>query len=116
MTLTREEKKAKLMVRLEKAVDELMEWEEKHKRPTLTQIEDIVLKLRKEVGEEMAAEILAEVEGKIPVPGPACPKCGREMRFKGVYEKQIESRAGGMAYERGYYTCPVCDGGFFPPG
>lgn len=116
MKLTREEKKAKLMARLEKAVDELMEWEEEHKRPTLTQIEDIVLKLRKEMGEEMAEEILAEVEGKTPVPGPACPKCGREMRFKGEYEKQIESRAGEMEYERGYYACPECDGGFFPPG
>jgi hypothetical protein len=42
MELSREEKKAKLMARLEKAVDELMEWEEEHKRPTLTQIEDIV--------------------------------------------------------------------------
>jgi NMD protein affecting ribosome stability and mRNA decay len=116
MKLSREEKKAKLMVRLERAVDELIEWEEENTRPTLTQIEDIVLKLRKEMGEEMAAEILAEVEGKTTVPGPACPKCGREMRFKGEYEKQIESRAGGMEYERGYYACPVCDEGLFPPG
>jgi len=47
MKLSREQKKAKLMARLEKAVDELLEWEEAHTRPTLTQIEDIVLKLRK---------------------------------------------------------------------
>ena len=115
MKLTREQKKVKMMIRLEKVVDELMEWEEEYTRPTLTQIEDIILKLRKEMGEEMAAEILAEAEGKVSVPGPACPKCGREMRFKGEFEKQIESRAGGMEYERGYYACRVCDGGLFPP-
>lgn len=116
MKQTREQRKARLMARLGKAVDELLEWDDEHARPTLTQIEDIVLKLRKEVGGDMAAEILAEVEGKTPVPGPACPKCGREMRFKGEFEKQIESRAGGMEYERGYYACPICDEGFFPPG
>jgi len=110
------QRKARLMAHLEKAVDELLEWDDKHARPTLTQIEEIVLKLRKEVGEEMATEILAEVEGKTPMPGPACPECGREMRFKGEFEKQIESRAGGVDYERGYYACPACGEGLFPPG
>lgn len=64
MKQTREQKKARLMARLEKAVDELLEWDDEHTRPTLTQIEDIVLKLRKEVGEEMASELLVEAEGK----------------------------------------------------
>jgi hypothetical protein len=117
MKQTREKRKARLMASLEKAVDELLEWDEAQQRqPTLTQIEDIVLKLRKEVGEEMASELLAEAEGKTLVPGPACPKCGREMRFKGEFGKHIESRAGGIEYERGYYTCPACEEGLFPPG
>jgi len=116
MKKTREQKKAKLMVRLEKAADELLDWEEENDRPNLTQVEDIVLKLRKEVGEEMADEILGEMGGKTPVPGPACPKCGKEMRYKGQREKHIESRAGEMEYERGYYACPECDKGLFPPG
>jgi DNA repair exonuclease SbcCD ATPase subunit len=116
MKLTREQKKAKMMARLDKAVEELLDWEEKNERPNLTQIEDIVLKLRKEVGEEMADEILGEIGGKTPVPGPACPKCGKEMRYKGQREKHIESRAGEMEYERGYYACPDCDKGLFPPG
>jgi hypothetical protein len=116
MKQTREQRKARLMARLEKAVDELLEWDEEHKRPTLTQIEDIVLKLRKEVGEDLASELLADAVGKRPVPGPACPKCGREMRFKGEFEKHIESRTGGIEYERGYYTCPACEEGLFPPG
>lgn len=116
MKLTREQKKAKLMARLEKAVEELLDWEEQTEKPNLTQIEDIVLKLRKQVGEEMADEVLTELGGQAPVPGPACPECGREMRYKGRHAKQLESRAGEMEYERGYYACPDCDEGFFPPG
>jgi DNA repair exonuclease SbcCD ATPase subunit len=116
MKQTREQKKAKLMARLEKAVDELLDWEEKNERPTLTEIEDIVLELRKEVGEEMANEVLARMGGKTVVPGPACPKCGKEMRNKGEQAKQIESRAGEVGVERSYYACPECDEGVFPPG
>jgi DNA repair exonuclease SbcCD ATPase subunit len=116
MKLTREQKKAKMMARLDKAVEELLDWEEKNERANLTQIEDIVLKLRKDVGEEMANEMLANREGKTPVPGPACPKCGKEMRYKGERGKHVESRAGEVEYERGYYACPECDQGLFPPG
>jgi transcription initiation factor IIE alpha subunit len=116
MKLTREQKKAKLMARLEKSVEELLDWEEQTEKPNLTQIEDIVLKLRKQVGEEMADEILTELGGQTPVPGPACPECEKEMRYKGRHAKHLESRAGDMEYERGYYACPDCDEGFFPPG
>ena len=116
MKETREERKAHLMERLEKAVDELLNWEEKHPRPTLRQLEDIILELREQIGEEMADEVLERMEGRTPVPGPACPKCGKEMRYKGEHEKQVESRAGKMEYERGYYACPECEAGLFPPG
>ena len=116
MKQSREQKKAELMTRIESAVDELLDWEEQHERPTLTQIEDIVLALRKQIGEEMANEVLARVSGKTVVPGPACPKCGREMRYKGEREKQIESRAGEVELERSYYACEECEEGIFPPG
>jgi hypothetical protein len=114
--MNREEKKARMMVRLEKAVDELWDWEEQNERPKFTQIEDIVLKLRQEIGEEMTAEVLARLEGKTPVPGPACPGCGQEMHLKGEFRRQLESRIGEAAYERSYYACPACEAGLFPPG
>jgi hypothetical protein len=57
MSVSREEKKARLMARLEKAADELLDWEEQNRKPTLTQLEDIVLALRKQIGEEMAEEV-----------------------------------------------------------
>jgi hypothetical protein len=116
MKPSREEKKARLMVRLEKAADELLDWEEQNPKPTLTQLEDIVLSLRKGIGEEMADEIIGRMAAKASVPGPSCPKCGKEMHYKGQREKDVESRAGGVSIERGYYSCPECGEGIFPPG
>jgi uncharacterized protein with PIN domain len=116
MKASREEKKARLMVQLEKAAEELLDWEEQNPRPTLTQLEDIVLMLRKQIGEEMAEEVIERMEAKAMAPGPRCPKCGKEMRYKGQREKDVESRAGELTLERGYYACPDCDEGFFPPG
>ena len=116
MSLSREEKKARLMERLEKAADELLDWEEQNRKPTLTQLEDIVLALRKQIGEEMAEEVIGRMEAKAMVPGPSCPKCGKEMHYKGQREKDVESRAGELSLERGYYVCPECDKGIFPPG
>jgi hypothetical protein len=116
MKLSREEKKARMMARLEKATDELLDWEEQNPRPTLTQLEDIVLLLRKQIGEEMAGEVLSRMEGRALVPGPRCPKCGEEMHYKGQRAKDVESRAGELTLERGYYACPDCDEGLFPPG
>ncbi len=114
--LSREEKKAQLLARLEKSIDELLDWEERNEKPNLTQIEDIVLKVRKDMGEELTAAVISRLEGKTPMPGPACPQCGNEMRLKGEYPKRIQSRIGETEFERSYYFCPACDEGLFPPG
>jgi DNA repair exonuclease SbcCD ATPase subunit len=115
MKESRGQKKAKLMARVEKAIEELLEWQENTDRPNLTQIEDIILKLRAEIGEEMANQLLVGLAEEMPLPGPACPECGQEMRYKGRRSKHLHSRAGVMEYERGYYACPKCDQGIFPP-
>lgn len=116
MKSAREARKARLMERLESAVEELLDWEERTDRPNLTQIEGIVLKLRKQVSEEMAMELIRAQEAKQPVPGPPCPSCGREMRYKGQKEVKPQSWAGELKIERGYYHCPECKESLFPPG
>ena len=116
MKRSRSQKKAKLMAKAEELFEQLLNWDENTPRPTLTQIEDIILRMRKEMGEEMAEVVLEGQEQKAPVPEPACPTCGKAMRYKGQREKQVESRLGALDLKRGYYTCPECGGGIFPPG
>jgi DNA-directed RNA polymerase subunit RPC12/RpoP len=116
MKRSRQQKKADLMNKAEQLIDRLLDWETQADRPNLTQIEDIVLKLRKEMGQEMAETLLDEQSERTPVPGPACPKCGKEMHYKGQRKKRVESRAGGLEVERGYYVCAECGETIFPPG
>jgi DNA-directed RNA polymerase subunit M/transcription elongation factor TFIIS len=116
MKRLRKQKKAEMMGKAEELIDRLLDWDEQNQRPTMTQIEDIILQLRKEMGEDMAKAVLSEQEQKTPVPGTKCPKCGREMAYKGQHPKQVQTRLGEVGMERGYYTCPDCGEGIFPPG
>jgi len=116
MKLRREEKQARLEMKAKQVIKGYLDWEEQHPKPNLTEMEDVILKLRKELGEEMAQMILDEQTERKPVPGPNCPKCGEEMRYKGQKGNQVESRVGLLEVERGYYYCPKCKESVFPPG
>jgi hypothetical protein len=112
---SRESRKARLMQKAEQLIDEALDWEERTERPNLTQIEDLALRLRQELGRELARSLIEAQEAKQPVPGPACPSCGREMRYKGQKEVSPLSWVGKLAIERGYYHCPKCKESVFPP-
>ncbi len=58
MKAQRAEVKGKLMQQAELLIDQLLDWNEQTTRPTLTQIEDIVLQLRKQLGEQMALAVI----------------------------------------------------------
>ena len=116
MKESKEEKRARMMAKAAEAIDQYLEWEEKHPRPDLTQIEDIALKLRKEFGQAIAQMAIANQAARAPVPGPACRRCGKEMRYKGKKKIEVESRAGNLEVERGYYYCDECGESIFPPG
>lgn len=113
---SREEKRARMLAKAEEAIDKYLEWEEKHPEPDLSQIEEIALKLRKELGQEIAQIAIENQAAVAPAPGPLCPKCGKEMRYKGKKKSKVESRAGNLAVERGYYYCLECEESIFPPG
>jgi len=116
MKKSQEEKRTRLRAKAEKVIEEYLEWEAKHPQPDLKQIEEISMRLRKEFGQEMAQMAVEEQEERIPVPGPKCTKCGKEMRYKGEKATQVESRAGSLKIERGHYYCPECKESVFPPG
>jgi len=115
MKLTRAQKKAKLEAAAAELIEQMLDWDEQHERPNLTQIEDEVLKVRQHFGQEVAGVMLEGQVARQPVENPLCPACGQPMRYKGQKRKDVESRLGGMAVERGYYHCPDCESGLFPP-
>lgn len=116
MKKSQEEKRARLRAKADKVIEAYLEWEVRHPQPDLREIEDISIRLRKELGQEMA-QIAVEGQGeRKPVPGPQCAKCGTEMRYKGEKLTEVESRVGSLKVERGHYYCPECKESIFPPG
>ena len=116
MRSSRARRKMRLMKQAESLIDELLDWGDATAESNLTQIEGVVLKLRKRFSEEMAREVIEAREAKQPVPGPSCPQCGQEMRYKGQKKVEPQSWVGDLRIERGYYHCPECQESFFPPG
>lgn len=115
MKKSRSQKKAELQEASEQLIERLLDWEEKNERPNLTQMEDEILLLRKAFGEELLRVAIEGQESRQPVEQVRCACCGGKMSNKGGKERDLASRLGEMAIERGYYYCPNCKAGVFPP-
>ena len=115
MTSSEEEIKAQLMAEAEAAIDKLMAQRREQTTLTLTEIEDMALGFRQELGEK-ATQALAESVQSERVPGPSCPICGKEMHNKGRKRRHVVTRSGEIKLERTYYYCEHCKQGFFPSG
>lgn len=113
---SRTQMKADLMARLEEAVERMLVWRESHQTFTMTELEDFVLSLRESVGQEIATEVLGQMESKTLVEAGCCERCGRPLEYKGQEKRRLVTRIGEIDVERGRYWCPECKAGFFPPG
>jgi hypothetical protein len=111
----REEMEAALRAEAEAVIEELLDRVE-GEEPTLAELEDIVLRLRKRLGERMGSVVIEGQEATRPVERPRCPSCGEKMRYKGMKSVTVESRLGALGFERAYYYCDRCESGLFPPG
>jgi uncharacterized protein with PIN domain len=116
MKRMREQIKTELMAEAEVVVDALLDRHESAEAPTLAEVEEVILGLRKRLSERMAEVVLGDQEAVQPVAAPLCPTCGREMEYKGQRGTTVESRLGTLRLKRAYYHCDRCEGGLFPPG
>jgi len=112
----RAKRKADLMAKVEALIEAMLKWDEETEAPNFGQLDTEILKLRRAFGEELLKDVVTNQEQVRPVPGPRCEQCGREMSYKGQKGKAVVSLAGEARIERGYYYCPVCESGLFPPG
>jgi NADH pyrophosphatase NudC (nudix superfamily) len=112
---TRTELKAHLLAQAEATIDKLLTWTEATPQPNLTQIEDIVLKLRQEFSQAMTTAVVQTQAKARPVEIPMCPDCGRRMHPKGTKSKRVVTRTGDLPVTRQYYYCSHCQRGLFPP-
>ncbi len=113
--LSRAEQKARLLAEAEQLIEEALDWTETTERPNLTQIETLVLELRRQFGKALAENMIAAQATAQPVEAPRCPQCGQAMQSKGDKDKTVVSQVGDLRLERTHYYCPACEDGLFPP-
>jgi hypothetical protein len=112
---TRAEMKTQLLAQAEATIEQFLDWVEQTERPNLTQIEDVVLEFRRQMGQAMGETAIQVQDTTHPVPGPRCPKCDREMHYKDTKDKTITSRLSELKLSRSYYYCTHCQQGLFAP-
>lgn len=115
MKKSRGQMKAELMMEAEMVIDALLDEHERWQEPTLMEIEEVILDLRKQLGKRMTEVVLQSQEGVQPVEDPVCSSCGEKMSYKGMRGTVVESRVGVVRLERGYWHCDRCKSGLFPP-
>jgi DNA repair exonuclease SbcCD ATPase subunit len=116
MKKSRAQRQQELEAKAKEIIQALMDWTDATEKPNLTQMEDEILALREKLSQAMLDSLTQAQENSHPVDGGNCPTCGQPLRSKGSREVQLESRVGAVAVERGYYYCPACHSGVFPPG
>ncbi len=108
--------KAELEAEAARLIEEALAWNDQADAPTLTDIEEQVLKFRKALGERLA-QALVEAQPTAEPVLVGCPQCGRPMHQKRRRQRRrVESRVGHVPLERAYYYCEHCRAGLFPPG
>jgi len=106
--------KAQMMAAAEEVINELLAEAAKQEDLCLGDIERLVRTAGEGVMTRLTAK-LVEAEAR-QEHSAICPDCGGKMRYKGKKGRNLITETGEVRLERGYYYCPTCRQGIFPPG
>ena len=110
----RDEKlKDQMMVQAEAAIEALLVERAKRGELDLSDIEQLVREAGQRVMQGLTGD-LAEAEAATKEKAQ-CPECGQELHYKGKRARDLVTETGEVRLERGYYYCPSCRKGIFPP-
>lgn len=112
-----EEEKARLQQSFKQMYEELWVWREEHRQATFDEIaEQVTLRRRVVMAEVVGALARQHGSGQV-AEGQLCPECNQGMIYKGEQRREVAHYLEGeTALSRGYYHCPRCEAGLFPPG
>ena len=114
MPLDKKALKAKLLAQYQAHLDDVLDEIDENHRFHSTEIEEIALDVRQEVGKDVTTALThgASQHREVDV---ACPDCHQRMRAKGTKQKWVKTRTGTVQIARPYYYCEACGKGHFPP-
>ena len=106
----------------EEASQEVLRWRRKHKKATLTEIEDTVdaelARMRAQMIQDLAlASELANLTDMPSGERPKCPQCGEPLSANGKQKRQlVTEHEEAINLTRSKGVCPQCGASSFPPG
>ena len=106
----------------EEASREVLRWRKKHKRATLTEIEDTVdaelARMRAQMIQDLAmASETVDLRSLAKEERPRCPQCGRPLVANGQQRRElVTDHEEGVELERSKGYCRYCKLSFFPSG
>ena len=116
MVLDKKRLKAHLVEQYARQLDEMLDQIDEGQALHLTEIEEMALKLRREVGQDVVETLTENESGqRQQAVDVVCRECQHTMHFKGRKKKWFKTRSGEVQLERAYYYCHQCRKGHFPP-
>jgi uncharacterized protein with PIN domain len=113
VTQTDDELKVQMMAQAEAAIEALLAERQKKGKLDLSDIEHLAREAGQRVMQELTVD-LVNTEAAAEE-GTKCPGCGQKLCYKGEKARDLVTETGEVRLERGYYYCPTCRKGIFPP-
>jgi YgiT-type zinc finger domain-containing protein len=113
---------AQLQQESEEIISGMRDWRAAHPRATFAQmqaaVDERLDRLRARLLQELALASQAAGGSELPpMERPLCPACSERMAPRGTRTRTLTVQGEQhVTLDRGYWVCPACGAGLFPPG